>query len=81
MQILRIIGAVTDDQRQAIHKAVAIWSTGGICSKALLERLPDGPIEIHVVSTTGGEKGAIIVIAHGILGFHRLDESVEATIH
>jgi hypothetical protein len=81
MKILRIIGAATDDQRTALHEAMAIWSQGGTCSPALLHRFPSGRVEIHVVSNADDEKGAIIVIDEGILGFYPLDETDEATVH
>jgi len=81
VKILRIVGAVTGDQYKAIHEAMRIWSTGGACSEGLLKRFPAGRFEIHVVSDVEDEKGAIIVIDGGILGFHPLDEPGETTVH
>jgi hypothetical protein len=81
MKILRIIGAETDDERTALAEAMTIWSKGGACSDALLNRFPAGRVEIHVASNADGGQGAIIVIDGGILGFHPLDEPGEVTIH
>jgi hypothetical protein len=81
VKILRIIGTVTGDQYKAIHEAMEIWSTGTSCSAALLKRFPAGRLEIHVVSDVEDQKGAIIVIDGGTLGFHPLDEPRETTVH
>src|SRR4051812_47525676 len=56
MKILNIDGASTDDERAALHEIIAIWETGGACSAELMNRLPNGHVEVRVASNTNDEQ-------------------------
>jgi hypothetical protein len=79
MQILRIVGASTDDEREALRHVIAVWEIGGACADELLHRMPNGRVEVHVRTNDGTP--AVIMIENGIVGFHPLDEPGPALTH
>jgi hypothetical protein len=79
MQIVRVVGASTHGERQALRRVLTIWECGGACSDDLLDCLPHGRVEIHVITLE--QQPAIVVIEKSVVGFYPLDDSEPTTIH
>jgi hypothetical protein len=70
MKILNIVGTTDADECAALRELVAIWRRGGWYTDALLDRIPDKRVNVHVQAAVGAER-AVFVIEDGVVTFQR----------